>query len=176
MIVALVGLCGSGKSEASKYFLDDNYEKVYFGGITIEEVKRRGLEVNEANERTVREELRDKHGMAAYAVLSLPKIEKAISEGKNVLIDGLYSWSEYKILKDKFTELKVVSIYTNPELRYHRLSIREVRPLTKEQAMSRDIAEIENLEKAGPIAKADFTIINNGTIEELLDKIKRLFA
>lgn len=176
MIVALVGLCGAGKSEASKYFENKNYEKIYFGGLTMEELKKRGMDINETNERKVREELRAEHGMGAYAVLSLPKIKSAIDNGKNVLIDGLYSWSEYKILKEKYPEMIVIAVYTNPELRFSRLSKRGVRPLTKDEAMSRDKAEIENLEKAGPIAKADYTVINNGTIKELLENMEEILS
>jgi dephospho-CoA kinase len=42
-----------------------------------------------------------------------------------------------------------------------------VRPLTAEQARARDFAEIENVNKGGPIAMADFTIRNDGTLAEL---------
>jgi hypothetical protein len=42
-----------------------------------------------------------------------------------------------------------------------------VRPLTAGQASSRDRSEIENINKGGPIAMADFTIINEATLEEL---------
>lgn len=175
MIVALVGLCGAGKSEASRYFEDKNYENIYFGGLTMEELKKRGLEVNESNEKKVREELRQEHGMAAYAVLSLPKIKNALKNGKNVLIDGLYSWSEYKVLKKEYPEIKVVAIYTYPALRYERLAKRINRPLSEAHARSRDFSEIENLEKGGPIAMADFTVINNGTINDLLESVGRIF-
>ena len=174
-IVALVGLCGAGKSEAAHYFLNNGYERVYFGGLTMEELKKRGLPVNEANERKIREELRASYGMGAYAVLSLPKIEALLQQSKDVLIDGLYSWSEYKILKQKFPSLILVAIYTAPEIRYSRLEQRKERPLTREEAMSRDVAEIENLEKAGPIAKADYTVINNGSINDLLTRIQEIF-
>ncbi len=46
--------------------------------MTDEEVKRRGLELNEQNERSVREDLRKQYGMAAYAILNLPRIEAAL--------------------------------------------------------------------------------------------------
>ena len=58
---------------------------------------------------------------------------------------------------------------TNSGVRKQRLSSREVRPLTPEQVDSRDKAEIENLEKGGPIAKADYFILNN-SLEIKLEK------
>jgi dephospho-CoA kinase len=168
-MIATVGMCGSGKSVAGERLEELGFAKVYFGGLTIEEVKRRGLDVNEKNERAVREELRRAHGMGAFAILSLPRIEEYLRKGKRVLIDGLYSFSEYKILNGKFGgELLILAIFTPRELRYERLAHRVGRPLTREEAVSRDYAEIENIEKGGPIALADYTIVNDGSREELL--------
>jgi dephospho-CoA kinase len=177
-IIATVGMCGSGKSVVAERLERLGFGKVYFGGLTIDEVRRRGLEVNETSERAVREELRRTHGMGAFALLSLPKIEALRKEGKRVLIDGLYSFSEYKILKEKYGGgLLVLAVFTPRALRYERLAARKERPLTAEEALSRDCAEIENIEKGGPIALADFTIVNDGTPDDLvrrLDEILKL--
>jgi dephospho-CoA kinase len=174
-IIATVGMCGSGKSVAGEHLEKLGFARVYFGGLTIEEVRRRGLEVNEKNERAVREELRRVHGMGAYALLSLPKIEAFLAAGKRVLIDGLYSFSEYKILKEKFGDsLLVLAVFTPRELRYGRLARREVRPLTREEAVSRDHSEIENIEKGGPIALADYMIVNDGSRENLIRRLDRI--
>ncbi|MBW2999602.1 AAA family ATPase [Candidatus Woesearchaeota archaeon] len=174
-VIALVGMCGSGKSEVAKIIEQKGYSKVYFGGVTIEEVEKRGLEVTEENEKTVREELRKTYGMAAYAILNLPKIEEGLKKG-NVLIDGLYSWEEYKILKNKFNDMIVLTIFTPLKNRYERLTKRPVRPYTLEQAKERDYVEIENLDKGGPIAISDYTIINDGTLEELKQKVEAFLA
>jgi dephospho-CoA kinase len=171
-IIATVGMCGSGKSVAGGHLEELGFAKVYFGGLTIEEVKRRGLAVNEKNERAVREELRRTHGMGAFALLSLPKIEALLAEGKRVLIDGLYSFSEYKILKEKYGDsLLVIAVYTPRALRYERLARRDERPLTVAEAVSRDHSEIENIEKGGPIALADYTIVNDGPREKLTHQL-----
>ncbi len=166
-MVAIVGMPGSGKSEAAKPFLDAGFERVYFGGIVVEEVRSRNFEVNEANEKLVREELREKHGMAAMAVLSIPKIEAAVKAKKNVLIDGLYSWEELLVLREKFPELKVIAVFASPSIRHERLASRKERPLFKAEAETRDKSEIESLNKGGPIAIADFTILNEGSKKEL---------
>ncbi len=171
-IIATVGMCGSGKSVAGERLEQLGFAKVYFGGLTIEEVKRRGLEVNEPNERAVREELRRTHGMGAFALLSLPAIEAALEAGQRVLIDGLYSFSEYKILKKKFGDgLLLLAVFTPRRLRYSRLARRTVRPLTLEEAVSRDYSEIENLEKGGPIALADYTLVNDGARKKLVEAV-----
>lgn len=170
-VFAVVGLPGAGKSEVVAVLEEVGFKKVYFGGLTLEVVKQRGLEVNEQNERAVRESLRQEHGMEAYAKLNLPKIKKLIKAGDNVVIDGLYSWEEYLILIEELPKLQLIAVYAPPPLRYSRLSNRKVRPLTAETAMSRDHAQIEKLHQAGPIAMADYTITNTGTQNELKQKV-----
>lgn len=173
-IVALVGMCGSGKSVVSEMFEARGYTRIYFGGVTMKELEKRGLEKCEANERKIREELRKTYGQPAFAILLLDDIQKASSEG-DVILDGLYSWDEYKVLKDRFKDdLTVVAVVTNSELRYTRLSTRTVRPLTREQAISRDHSEIENLAKGGPIAIADRYVDNNGDLKDLNNQFENL--
>jgi dephospho-CoA kinase len=85
-----------------------------------------------------------------------------------VVIDGMYSWTEYKELKTHLgARLLVIAIYTPRRERYRRLAIRKERPLTPAEAESRDFAEIERLEKGGPIAFADHTLVNTGTVADL---------
>lgn len=170
-VLALVGLCGSGKSESTNIFVEKGFQPIRFGQITMDIIRERGLEINEQNERSVREELRKMHGPDAYAKLNISKIDEMLSKG-NVIIDGLYSWDEYKVLKEKYGEkLKVLSLFTAPFIRYMRLQNRSERPLTLDEAKARDIAEIEKIGKAGPIAIADHTIINEYTINELRNNI-----
>ena len=74
--------------------------------------------------------------------------------------------------------LIVVAIHSDKALRYERLAQRKFRPLTKTEVDRRDYTEIENIEKGGPIAIADYHILNNGDVSilrqnllELMDKI-----
>ena len=167
-IVAIVGMCGSGKSELTKLFLADGYSSIHFGDVTMNEMKRRGLPICEQNERMIREEVRAQYGLGAYAIILLPDIMKQAEEGPLVL-DGLYSWSELKILKEKLGEkISVLAVVTNAGIRKARLADRPIRPLTAEEVDKRDAAEIENLEKGGPISAADYYIMNNGSFEELV--------
>ncbi|MDM8000136.1 MAG: AAA family ATPase [Dehalococcoidia bacterium] len=175
-LVSIVGMAGSGKSEVAKVFEKSGFAKVRFGDITDEEVRRRGLELNEENERLVRQELRVKHGMAAYAQLSVPKIDGLLQTG-NAVVDGLYSWEEYLLMKERYgPRFSVVAVWASPRTRHQRLARRPVRPLTLEEAASRDIAEIQNLNKGGPIAMADFTIINESSLKDLERETRKVLA
>jgi len=172
-VVAVVGMPGSGKSEVARVFEQNGFTRVRFGDITDAEVKKRGLELNEKNERDVREQLRQEHGMAAYARLSLPRINAALNNS-NVVIDGLYSWEEYNFLKSQYRgNFYVVAVWASPQTRYARLAGRANRPLTAAEAASRDRAEIENTNKGGPIAMADFTVTNESTLEDLRQQVRK---
>jgi dephospho-CoA kinase len=183
-IVCISGMCGAGKSVVSDFFIKNGFQFVRFGQLTLDEVKNRGLDVNETNERIIREEFRAKYGMAAYAILNLSKFDELIKNG-NIIADGLYSWEEYKVLKEHFGEAMVlIAVWAPPELRYERISSRvsgvddkdlRHRSFTKEEAKARDYAELENLNKGGPIAMADFTIVNNKDIDFLNKQIEEIY-
>ncbi len=175
-VISIVGMSGSGKSEVARIFRDKGFTMVRFGDVTDEEVKKQGLELNENNERQVRELLREKYGMVAYAQLNLPRIDAALKIS-DVVVDGLYSWEEYVYLKNYYGEdFIVIAIWVSPKTRYARLGSREIRPLTLREAASRDHAEIENLNKGGPIAMADFTITNESSLTDLKKEIERIIS
>lgn len=175
-VVAIVGMAGAGKSEVARIFEKSGFRKVRFGDITEEEIENRGLELDEENERYVREQLRKEHGMSAYAKLNLPRVDASL-KSSDVVVDGLYSWEEYTLLKARYNErFSTVAVWASPATRRARLRNRAKRPLTVEEAASRDKAEIENSNKGGPIAMADFTIINEASLKELERETKRVLS
>lgn len=173
-VVSIVGMPGSGKSDVATMFRDKGFTYVRFGDITDEEVKKQGLELNEKNERQTRESLRKQYGMDAYARLSLPRIDAALKTS-NVVVDGLYSWEEYTFLKEHYGEdFIVVAVWSSPKARYTRLGGRKIRPLAQQEAAGRDRAEIENLNKGGPIALANYTVLNDSSLADLKQQVERI--
>ncbi len=174
-LLALVGMPGAGKTLLAQYLEKKGYAKVRFGAITIDELKKRGMAVTPQNEKTVRDDIRAREGMDAYARRALPAIREALKSHRSVIIDGLYSFSEYKTLKKEFgDQLVVVAVVSDRRLRYQRLGSRPDRPLTPEEAEWRDIQEIETLEKGGSIAIADYFILNNSSPEAALAEMDRI--
>ena len=177
IILAVVGLTGAGKTEVVEYLAKKtNLPKVYFGEPTFEEIKKNGLEINEINERKARESIREKLGAGAYAVLNMSKI-KSLYRNSSVLIESLYSWEEYLEMKKEFGDLfKVLAVFTSFEMRTKRMNLRFKRSLSKEELISRDYSQIENLHQAGPIVYADFTIVNEKTKEDLYKEIDKIIS
>ncbi len=173
-LIAIVGMSGSGKSVASDYLESIGFKKIYFGGVVLAELKKRKMEITPNNEKNVREDLRREFGMAAMAIKLLPEIKKSIKKYDTVL-DGLYSWDEYIVLKNEFKDdLKLICVVTDKALRYARVGQRPERPLNREEIEKRDYAEIENLAKGGPISIADYFILNNGTIKDYEERLKEI--
>jgi dephospho-CoA kinase len=177
MIVAAVGLPGSGKTEVAKFFITKGFSRVYFGDVTFDYIKEHNIPINEQNEQEVRERFRKEHGMAAYAILNYPKIKKLVDSGCDVLIESMYSWEEYLFLREKFGDelFKVVATYASQKTRAERMKNRKERPLSRDDLMSRDHAQIENLHQAGPIALADYTIVNESGIDYLHSGLERIY-
>jgi dephospho-CoA kinase len=167
--IAVVGLAGTGKSAVTRLLVDEHgYVPIYFGGVVVGEVRRRGLDVTEANERVVREELRETHGSAVMAQLSLPAIEEALGAARPVVIDGVYSGAEWELLRLRLrVPLRLVAVHASRRLREERLAARPERPLSPAELRSRDLREVETLDKAVPIALADHHLINNRGLAEL---------
>lgn len=167
-LIAVVGMAGSGKSVATDYLESIGWLKIYFGGVTYRLMKEANIEITPdgKSEKEFREQLRKEHGRECYAKFLLPEIEEGLKTN-DVVLDGLYSWDEYKFLIDKFPKrLKLVCVIADKNIRYNRIAIRKDRPLGREDIIYRDISEIENLAKGGPISFADYYICNNGDIDE----------
>ncbi|OGH10346.1 MAG: hypothetical protein A2857_02905 [Candidatus Levybacteria bacterium RIFCSPHIGHO2_01_FULL_36_15] len=175
LILAIVGMPGSGKSEVAEYLQNKNIPFVRFGDLNDEELKRQGLDWTPENTAKIRLEMREKHGMDVYAVRSKPKIEKLLQMNNIIAIDGLYSWEEYKFLKEEFKNLFLIHVYAEPPIRYERLVQRSSRKFSCAEARTRDISEIEKINKGGPIAIADYLVENNSNdFDKLHDSINLL--
>ena len=172
-IIALVGLAGSGKSSAVEYLTEKGFPKIYFGGVIYKAMDEAGIEKTWDNQQQFREEIRRREGKDFVIKRVIKNIHDLVNAGQNkIVLDGLYTWSEYKFLKHEFPgQVVVIAIVTPKYLRYQRMAKRIERPMQPHEVDQRDWSEIENLEKGGPIAIADYFIINDGSLEQLHQKI-----
>jgi dephospho-CoA kinase len=173
LVIAICGMAGAGKSECRTIFERAGFSYIHLGA--TEETLRRYGTTNEELERKVRNEIREQHGMGAMAIVALPTIKEMLAQHKNVVIDNMYSWSEYKIFRAEFGDKFIsVAVHAAPTVRYSRLAVRTVRPLDHDTAVGRDYSEIEELEKGGPIAMADFHIVNSHDLTDLEAEVTKI--
>lgn len=175
-LIAIVGMPGSGKSVAAEFFKKKEIPVLRLGDQTDIGLKEMGMEINPKNESWYREKIREDFGMAAMAIKIEPRIQSLLNQSQIIALDGLYSWEEYLYLRKKFSQLKLLCIYARPEIRYARLQKRKVRPLTKQEAQDRDIHEIEQTNKGGPIAIADYLIKNESSESEFMQELETFFT
>ena len=170
-ILAIVGMSGSGKSVVVDHLTDLGFPKVYFGGMIYKEMEKRGIErtPDGESEKHFREMIRETEGKDWVVRQVIEEAKGLISAGqKRVVLDGLYTWTEYKILKQEFPgQMSVLAVVVDKALRHKRVGKRPDRPFNTEEIQERDRSEIENLEKGGPIAMADYYVLNNSSVEDL---------
>ena len=176
-ILALVGMCGAGKSSAALVLDELNIKGVYFGKLTLDYLKENGRVVNPREEKWAREKLRKEQGMAVFAKMALPKIIHLLNDHDLVYLDGLYSLEEYEYLKSALTtSLILIEIFADKQTRHSRLAKRKNRPLTLDECSTRDLDEVKVLNKAGPIALSDYKVANNEGPENLAKSLKELLS
>jgi len=174
-LIAIVGLPGSGKTESADFFRKKKLPVVSFGDILNDKIDRENVEHTVEIHREMRNNLRKKYGVEAFAVLSLEKIKDALKDNMTVIVDGMRSWEEFLYLKKHLPTVKIyiLALFTDKEIRYRRVRNRKTR--AKLYGESRDINELIETNMGPTIAYADFTVKNNYSKEDLQDKLEHVY-
>ena len=166
---------GSGKSTIVSALKSRGLEALNLGDGVRAEAKRRNIEPTGDNLGRLMLELREKNGLGAIASLLTEPIEN--SQSKVIVVDGVRSTAEIKVLKN-VGSVKLLSIEATSDTRYKFLSSRgrSDDPTTREKFEERDNREIDvGLGKS--IAIADETISNsNITLDELIELAHKIIV
>ena len=140
------------------------------------EMAKRGVERTPDSERDFREMIRETEGKDWVVRQVIDEVHDLMKAGqKRIILDGVYSWTEYKTLKHEFPGmLTFIAIVVTKKLRYKRVAARPDRPFNAEEIRERDRSEIENLEKGGPIAAADYYVLNDGTVVDMEKNLQKI--
>ncbi|GGN91589.1 MULTISPECIES: AAA family ATPase [Haloarcula] len=123
-VIGIVGLPGSGKSEAANVAADMGVPVVTMGDVIREECRDRGLDPA-THHGDVATALREENGPGAIAERSLPVIERERTDGDTVLVDGIRSDVEVEAFRDAFGgDFLLVKVDAPFELRAERLDLR----------------------------------------------------
>ena len=179
-IIAIVGMTGSGKSVVVDHLTSMGFPKVHFGNMIYAEMAKRGIErtPDGHSEKEFREMIRATEGKDWVGRQAVAETKDLIAAGqKTVILDGLYSWTEYRLFQHEFPgALTSIAVVVPRSLRYDRLAHRPERPFSAAEIRDRDLSEIERLQKGAPIAMADYYILNDGTIDDLYSHLKTILT
>jgi dephospho-CoA kinase len=178
IIIGITGTIGAGKGTIVEYLVNNKgYSHFSVRGFISEEIKERGLDVNRDNMVVVANDLREKNN-PAYIIEQL--FEQAKTSGNNCVIESLRTVGEVESLKSK-GNFFLFAVDANPEIRYERIKLRmsetdnisfDTFVENEQREMDSDDPNKQNLSACMKIA--DFIFINNGTVEELYQKIQRV--
>lgn len=170
-IIGLVGLPGSGKSEAATVARDLEIPVVTMGDVIREECVNRGLDPAEHHGH-VASTLRREDGPAAIAARSLPLIEEALDDHDTVVVDGLRSDKEVEHFKEVFGDkFLLVRVDAPFEVRADRIEARSRDDTASESLKERDERELGfGMDTA--MNQADVVIENTNSLDAFHDRVR----
>jgi len=174
-VIGIVGMPASGKGEVSRIARELGIPVVVMGDVIRERVKAAGLPVTDENLGAMSGKLRSELGMDAIARIAIPLIEAEAAPV--VLVDGIRGDHEVATFRKHFPDFTLIGIVSSFETRYRRLANRgrSDDSLTAEELRVRDERELGwGLGRA--LAQADYTVVNEGTLEEFTAEIRALLC
>lgn len=175
-VIGTCGTIGAGKDAAGDYIIEKyGYKKLTVGDLVREEAAKRGIELSRENTTNVSEEMRQKHGATYW----LEKVaDKIVQSGwKKAIVAGVRLPTDDELLRKRFgKDYKLVLIDAEPKLRYERMQdrARADAPKSFEDFEKQEKTEWSLFKLDVTFKKADYTVDNNGTMDELKEKIDKL--
>jgi dephospho-CoA kinase len=175
-IIGITGTIGAGKGTIVDYLVDNYGFKHYsVRNYLIQEAEKQNLPLNRDTYVMLANSLREVHS-PSYIIDELYK--EAAKNGVNAIIESIRTPGEIASLRTK-DNFSLWAVDADPKIRYERIVARqsetdhisfdtflanEQREMTAEDPTKQNLAEC--------IRQADVLFENNGTLEELYQKIK----
>lgn len=182
MVLGVTGTNGAGKGAVVEYLKQKGFTHYSLRDLITEEVERRGLELNRTNLGQVGTALRQEHGPAYFTQVYLARAAEAGVQ--DVVIESIRTLAEADYLRSQGGH--VVAVDAPEEIRFKRItgrgtvtdnvSFEEFRAQEDAEYRSKDPSDPSQMNVLGVIAAADYTIINDGTYEELERRVDEMLA
>jgi dCMP deaminase len=178
MIIGLTGKNASGKGEAAAFLKDKSFYYYSLSDVIREELERRKVAVTRDSLIATGNELREKLGSDVLAKRILEKLDP----NRNYVVDSIRNPSEIEALR-KAGNFLLLNIDAPEKVRFERIKARarENDPQTLDEFHKKEQAESKNLSKSKQSiedcqALSDFTILNDGTLEDLHNRLSEMVS
>ena len=175
IIIGITGTLGAGKGEAVEYLKTKGFAHFPARAYILDEVRKRGLELNRDNTTLVANDLRITYG-PSYIIENLFK--QARASGSNCVIESIRTLGELNFLRTQ-PDFYLMAVDADPKIRYERIVKRksELDHVSFEKFLSDEKREMSSTDLAKGnisecIAQADFPLMNNSSKEELHRQIE----
>jgi len=174
-VIGIVGLPGSGKSEAATVAREGGLSVVTMGDVIRAACRDRGLDPA-THHGEVASALREENGPGAIAERSLPMIEDALADTETVVVEGIRSAVEVERFEETFgDDFTLVSIEAPFEVREERIDARGRDDTAAESLQERDEREL-GFGMGEAMDRADVVVENAGSLESFRAEIRDLLA
>lgn len=180
IIIGITGTIGSGKGTVVEYLTKKkNFAHYSARDFLIEEVTRRNLPIDRDSFTIVANDLRREHG-PFFIALSL--YNKAVTQGKNAIIESLRTPGEVSFLRGKKVFF-LLAVDADLKLRYKRIVKRNFSTdhVSFEKFKSDEAREMSSSDPNSQniracIDMADRLVYNDGSVEELYSSVDNALA
>ena len=178
-IIGLTGRNAAGKGTVANLLKERSFEYHSLSDTLRDELRKRGVEESRDELIRVGNELRSSGGSGILADLMIENV----STSANHIVDSIRNPSEADSLNRKYPnhEFYLISVDADPEIRFQRLKTRGRigDSSTWEQFLHQEaLEESDDPSKQQlllTMKKADFSLDNSGTIEQLENQIDKIF-
>jgi dephospho-CoA kinase len=178
IVIGITGTLGAGKGTIVEYLVEKKgFIHYSVRAFLLEEIRKRDLLENRDSMFMLANELRTHYG-PSFVTDQL--YEKAVAEGIDCVIESIRTPGEIESLKKK-GHFILLAVDAHPFMRYNRIKMRQSETdqisfatfeANEKREMETTDPNRQNLKKC--IAMADFVFQNNGTKEDLIQKVEKV--
>lgn len=170
MVIGITGTDGAGKGTVVEYLKTKGYTHYSSREFLVSEIENAGLPMSRNQMRLMGNKMRAEHGNEFIAKRALELIDAQGS--KNAVIESIRALAEADYIK-KHGGI-ILAVDADVEIRFERVQQRrsesdkvDFDTFVTQEELEKNDPDPNGMQKAKVMEIADYTILNNGTIEEL---------
>ena len=179
MIIGITGTNGAGKGTVVEYLVQKGFAHYSVRAFLITEIERRRLPVDRSSMRDVANDLRRQHGPEYFDKIFLAEAKEKGQQ--NIIIESVRTIGSARYLKEQGAVL--LSVDANRHIRYDRVTKRashtdkvDFDTWVKEEEREWHNEAAHDMNVPGVMQMADYTLHNDGTVEELYAQIDAVLS